>query len=473
MSESIAEMVLPGTYIEVRSEGLIGTGPIATGNIGIVGSAARGPKGAVRSLGSMAEARELFGPPGSLTLVRGLEQAFAGGASSVYAVRAANGTPARASLKVMTSDTPAKEAFTLSAGLSDSAVLPDPDAGSWGNDISVAVEADGTAWKLTVTLGSTKEVFTGADVAAVRVALVESALVRAGAVVNGAAGGFAIVTAAPGTNLTGGTDGTAPNSPDIGDALTALEDQPVNIVVVPGLGAKAVAAVVATHLERTENEGRERVALLGVTSPGTATNTADPVDEAGGISNARIVLVAPGLVVTDRATGKATKVGASYLACMVAGKLATVAPHVSLTNKTVPAEDLDVAYPSTAAKNLLLKGILVVRRRFGFQVVKAITTDSGAFRQISIRRTVDYAKAGVRSGSDPYIGKLNNARVRGALKATLDGFLSQMILDEMLVAYELDVSATRAQEINGICSVTMTLLPTFSIDYIRVTINLQ
>ena len=64
-----------------------------------------------------------------------------------------------------------------------------------------------------------------------------------------------------------------------------------------------------------------------------------------------------------------------------------------------------------------------------------------------MRRIVDYAKAGVRSGSDPYIGRLNNARVRAALKATLDGFLSQMVLDEMLVGYELDVTATRAQEI--------------------------
>ena len=77
------------------------------------------------------------------------------------------------------------------------------------------------------------------------------------------------------------------------------------------------------------------------------------------------------------------------------------------------------------------------------------------------------------SGANPYIGKLNNARVRAALKATLDGFLSQMVLDEMLTGYELEVSATRAQEIRGICIVTMTLQPTFSIDFIRVTMNLQ
>ena len=43
MSESIAEMVIPGTYIEVRAEGLISVGSIATGNIGVVGTASRGP----------------------------------------------------------------------------------------------------------------------------------------------------------------------------------------------------------------------------------------------------------------------------------------------------------------------------------------------------------------------------------------------------------------------------------------------
>ena len=31
MSETIAEMILPGTYIEVRAEGLIGVGGIASG----------------------------------------------------------------------------------------------------------------------------------------------------------------------------------------------------------------------------------------------------------------------------------------------------------------------------------------------------------------------------------------------------------------------------------------------------------
>src|SRR4051812_47660190 len=110
MSESIAEMVLPGTYIEVRSEGLIAVGSIATGNIGIVGTAAKGPLDTVVPLGGAAEAVDVFGPAdlfsspaeaaGPLTLVRALNHVFAGGGSTIYAVRIAGGAPTSANVVV-------------------------------------------------------------------------------------------------------------------------------------------------------------------------------------------------------------------------------------------------------------------------------------------------------------------------------------------------------------------------------------
>lgn len=59
------------------------------------------------------------------------------------------------------------------------------------------------------------------------------------------------------------------------------------------------------------------------------------------------------------------------------------------------------------------------------------------------------------------------------MKATLDGFLSRMVEDEALVGYKLDVSATRNQEIAGEAIVTMTLQPTFSIDFVKVTMSLS
>jgi hypothetical protein len=189
-----------------------------------------------------------------------------------------------------------------------------------------------------------------------------------------------------------------------------------------------------------------------------------------------VILVAPGIVTDDAArteANKQVKLPAAYAAALVTGRLATLAPHVSLTNKDVAADGLAVEYTRAAQKQLLNNRVLVLQKNLGIRVLKGITTDTGAFRQISVRRIVDYAKAGVRIGSNPYIGRLNNTRVRAALKATLDGFLSGMVLDEMLIGYELDVTATRAQEINGIALVTMTLQPTFSIDFIKVIMTLS
>lgn len=469
MSESIAEMVLPGTYIEVRSEGLISVGSIATGNIGIVGTAAKGPLNQVVPLGSAAETVEVFGPPDSfaspaesatpLTLVRGLNQVFAGGGSTVYAVRIAGGTTATATAVVEAST---NEAFRLSA----------TEPGSWGNDIGVSVADAGSTvdprFRLSVTYLNQRETFEGNNVGQLRTALAESRLVDVGDPPGTAAGGTANMVA--GTyELTGGLSVPLVNASHVIAGLALLEDQPVNIVMVAGLGAATVGAPLLAHVERTENDGKERIAVVGASGSDPATVLAD----VGGLGDDRVILVAPGIKVSEPGVTNLVNLPPAYTAGLVAGRLGSIAPHISLTNQVLPIAALDVNYTTPVHKNLLLNNVMAVRRRFGHQIVRGITTDAGAFKQISVRRTVDYAKAGVRLGSNPYIGKLNNARVRATLKATLDGFLSQMVLDEMLVGYELSVTATRAQEIAGVAVVTMTLRPTFSIDFIRVTMNLE
>lgn len=124
---------------------------------------------------------------------------------------------------------------------------------------------------------------------------------------------------------------------------------------------------------------------------------------------------------------------------------------------------------------LIERNVLTLINKEGIRALKGVTTEGVGepFASIPTRRIVDYAKYGVRSAANPYIGRLNNARVRTALKATLDGFLTGMVQDEALTGYTLDVSATRAQEIAGQVSVVMTIQPTFSIDYIRVVMTLQ
>lgn len=470
MSETIGEMILPGTYIEVRAEGLIGVSGISTGNIGIVGSANRGPIGEVRVLGSYSEALDTFGSydrwpddPSStdhLTLNRALEQVFKGGGSSIYAVRVANGTVDTMSWEIQDStDAPL---FTLEA----------TSPGTWANDIDVSLEAPASQpVKVTLVYGRTKEVFTGTTAKTLFNALKSSKLVG---VKDLDSGDEAKVPAQVVAGTAPSGDGEGLTSTEIEEGLALLATQPVNIVTVAGFSAKDIASSVLAHLEATENDGMERMAVLGASSDDTDDIIADDVS-AG--SNPRLVLVAPGIKAADAArsgeSNTQVDLTAPYAAALVAGRLATLAPHVSLTNKDVAAAGLTTEYTRAQQKLLLTNQVLVLAKNLGIRVLKGITTDTGAFRQISVRRIVDYAKAGVRIGANPYIGRLNNVRVRTAMKATLDGFLSSMVLDEMLVGYTLDVSATRAQEIAGQAIVTMTLQPTFSIDFVKVIMNLE
>jgi hypothetical protein len=480
MSETITEMILPGTYIDVRAEGLIGVGGIATGNVGVVGTASRGPLNQAVTLGSFAEGLDTFGsadrwPDGAgaqasaLTLTRALQLIFAGGASTVYAVRTGADTMQGTVWNVLAPLPATNTLFTLTAA----------SPGTWANDMRIVISAPATGpVTLTLTRGREKEEFTGENVGELATAIngagasLPSSLVTAStpAAPDAAArprdGEVAVTTQ-------GGPNDVPATATTIGAGLAALESSPVQIVVVAGEGPATAQAPLLAHLEATENAGMERIGLMGASAPAQST----VLSEANAVRNPRLILVAPGIRTDDpaRARERITTVTLPppYAAAMVAGKIASLAPHVSLTNKDLPLAGLQTEYTRAQQKALLNARVLVLRKDLGFRVLKGISTDDGAFKQISVRRIVDFAKEGVRRGSNPYIGRLNNSRVRSALKATLDGFLSGMVLDEMLTAYTLDVSANRRQEIDGVAVVTMTLQPTFSIDFVKVIMNLQ
>jgi hypothetical protein len=457
-------MILPGTYIDVRAEGLIGVGGISTGNIGVVGTASRGPVDKLFVLSSYSDALDTFGPydawptaaadqANALTLTRTIQQLFLGGASTVYAVRIGDfaGAP-----PVMT--------WSINDGGGAILGLQANSPGTWANAITLTLDA--TAKTLQVQFGTAKETHDASTAGALSDAITANSQ-------------FLVVTAPPAdpskvpTTVNPGTPVAsngekAGGGTSVADGLAILAPEDVNIVVIAGIGAKDAKANMLAHLESTEDDGRERMGLLGVTKDAFTDLIPDDI-----VSNPRVILVTPGILADDSALKAQVTLPAAYAAALVAGRLSTLAVHISLTNKDLPVAGLAQAYNRGQQKNLLGQQMLVLRNDLGIRIVKGITTDTGAFRQISVRRTVDYAKAGTRIGANPYIGRLNNVRVRAALKATLDGFLSQMVLDEMLVGYTLDVSATRAQEIAGQAIVTMTLQPTFSIDFVKVIMNLQ
>jgi hypothetical protein len=551
MAEAITEMIIPGTYIEVRAEGLIGVSGIATGNVGVVGTASKGPVGEVVILSAFSDARQTFGDydawaggaQDELTLVRALQQLFGNGASTVYAIRCAGtgaakgaasllkgpdavvtltaktpGTWAKAvtvqvkpalangfiesntqavgsgalqPLHANIADSPRNVVKVIKGGTGQSSRLALATSGSAspgtavvkangdltfvagdkpsnGDTIEASYEVEASACRdIEIAYAGGKETYTVVDAADIARDVKASALVDV-AIATGQDANVPDVMTDP-IPLTGGSDGENAAPSDYTTALALLDPEPVNIVVLGGQRFSDAAATLQAHCDTAENNGLERIAVVG--ADGDAASLAS--SNADAVADDRLILVSPGIVAQDLTSGDPANLTAAYAAAAVAGLIAGLAVQVSPTNKTLAVSGLTTYYNDGEVKLLLGNRLMPLERKSGFRVVKGITTDDGPFRQISVRRIVDYAKAGTRIGSLPYIGRLNNARVRGALQATLNGFLSDMVLNEQLTEFTLTVTATREQEIAGVALVTMLLKPTFSIDYIKVIMNLS
>lgn len=263
---------------------------------------------------------------------------------------------------------------------------------------------------------------------------------------------------------TAGNNGSDAGPDEYAAALEQLSNMTVNIVVLAGQDAAKMGDVLLGHLNQTAETDHERIGVIGA----AGSKAADFLGHT--LADERVVLVAPGLRYPD-----GTVLPPPYAAAAVAGAISSLPVQASLTNKTVNVPGLSVAFNRGEQEQLIRRNVLTLVDKEGFRVVKGVTTagEGTPFSSIPTRRIVDYAKYGVRSAANSYLGKLNNSRVRGALKATLDAFLTRMVEDEALTGYQLEVTATRAQEIAGEVGVAMTLLPTFSIEYVRVTMILK
>lgn len=262
-----------------------------------------------------------------------------------------------------------------------------------------------------------------------------------------------------------GSNGAGAGRDEYTAGLESLANRLINIVVLAGQEAGTMASVLDGHLNATEQTDFERIGVIG--APGTTL----AAYLGHTVSSARIVLVAPGVT-----SPGGPRLPAAYTAAAVAGLISSLPPQTSLTNKAVVLPGLDFIANRGQQEQLIRQNLLaIVVKNNAFRVLKGITTEGEGqpFSAIPTRRIVDFAKYGVRSAADPYIGRLNNARVRAALRATLEGFLTRMVDDEQLTGFELSVSATRAQEIAGEVNVEMTLQPTFSIDFVRVIMTLK
>jgi hypothetical protein len=274
------------------------------------------------------------------------------------------------------------------------------------------------------------------------------------------------------TPTTNGTNGATAGPSDYKQGLNALTNQNAHIIVLAGETADDMGALLISHVETASSDlmQRERIGVIG-SSPSNSVDRLDALTQDDG----RIVFVGPGLKVTDTTSDKEVTLPGTYTAAAVAGRISSLDPHFSPTNKTINAKGLEKEFNGTELEQLVLNQVMVLEDRNGaIRIVRGITSSSNpTWAQVTTRRIVDYAKMGVRAVANPFIGKLNNERVRQALKSSINSLLADMVNREMLISYELDVSAMPEQEIRGIAQVTIVVRPTFSIDYILVIMYLE
>jgi hypothetical protein len=250
--------------------------------------------------------------------------------------------------------------------------------------------------------------------------------------------------------------------------VAELLKEDVNILVVPELTTADAKLALQPALETAENNGRDMIAVIGADAVGSTAIKAQVT------ANKRVILVTPGVRAFDAASASVVTLPGNYTAAAVAGLVASLAPQSSPTNKVLPGViELGTRFSYGELKDLLGGNVCPLEARQGIRVVRGLTTEGAAFSQITTRRIVDFAKGGIRQVAGPFIGKLNNDRVRKALHGAIDSFLTTMVVDEALTGYELEVKASRADEIAGRCVVNVSMQPTFSIDFIRVTLALS
>jgi phage tail sheath protein FI len=264
-------------------------------------------------------------------------------------------------------------------------------------------------------------------------------------------------------------------------AFEQLIKDDVQILCAPQLSTDDALTVLKPLVLEAEEAGKDVIGVVGSDAVHVADITAQ-ADSVGDVDG-RIILVAPGIHAFDSAAKADVILPGTYAAAAVAGLLSTLVPQSSPTNKTLPGVS-KVAQRFTYAEEKQLvghvnsttheaAGIMLLDQGAGVRIVRGVTTDGGAFKQVTTRRIVDFAKAGMRNTCAPFIGKLNNARVRKAMTGAINGFLGSMVADEALISFDLSVTATRQDEIAGRAIVNAVLRPTFSIDFVAVTLTIE
>lgn len=452
--------ILPGVEIKVVKE-IVPQQLHPSGIVGVIGTAEKGPVLAPTPVTSFREFQEKFGSDPDYSLTKEVRLCFLNGVFEVFATRieAAGSRSASAVLK----STEGEEAVQIEAKTS----------GEVGNNIKIGI-SKGTVkgtWAAQVTDGVGFEVFDnlvtekGNDLYVVDVLNNRSKFVSAVEKWKEPKGkdakplkrdiNFEEVT------LSGGLT-AQPALKDYEQALEMLEmEEDIDMVYAGDSWDPKVHALVDAHCQNMSKDAKNRI---GIGTVGPHEKIADIVNRNTVLASDRFVLVAP--------------YGA---AGAVAGLISKLNYYDSPTFKALTGiADVETRYTPSQLMELLKAGILALeaRRGRGIIVEKGITTSK---EQIGVMRIADHAVRAARNVAENFIGTLNTAGGRTALREKLIETFMTMVREESIVpsvdgtqpAFLVDVYSSQLDFAQGIVRADIAVRPVRAMDYIYATINVQ
>lgn len=168
------------------------------------------------------------------------------------------------------------------------------------------------------------------------------------------------------------------------------------------------------------------------------------------------------------------------LASAYAGRIATLDSWNAPTNKTLrnvtPIRELSLSqHNRLAGQRFVTMGTKVG----GFKVISAMT---GAHRisqyirsdytRLSTVRIVHDTLNFVRTVAEPFIGRGNNAAIRGALETAVESALQKLRSLGALEDFQFSLTSTPSQRVLGEMTIDLTLVPAFEIRTINVKVAL-
>lgn len=325
--------------------------------------------------------------------------------------------------------------------------------GARGNDISVSLTEDpdqpGNYMVRTIVEGAVKNTQTGKTVSDLK----ENDWV--------AFSGTGNLTAASGTLLTGGIDGTV-KSAEYSVFLTMLESRDFQILIYDGSESMVKEAYIAFSKRMRENSGKKcQVVMSGAESDSEA-----------------VISVKNGVVLSD-----GTKLTPEKTTWWVGGVQAGANYTESLVYAQYPnAADVFPRMTSTEIDEALEKGQIVFFEEFGsvkimsdINTLTSYTANKGeAFSYNQVIRTADTLTSDIyRNFTQNYVGKTqNNATGRDLLKSWIVGYLNEIQANGGIQNFEPDDVVVDAGDGLNAVVITLAIQPVAAVEKIYITATL-